>query len=267
MGYIFQFQDAVTYQAWHKSPRNQFILELEHRLMLDLLKPVRGYNILDIGCGIGTTLQFFTDCGLEATGVEPSPYMLDAARKKVGNRADLYRCFGEDLPFDDNSFNYACLFTSLEFVDNPQKVLEEACRVAKNKLFIGILNRYSAKSVQIRVRGMFTQTVYNRARFFSIWGIKRKLHTVLGDVPITWKTVRQVPLLSGFLTHWFERSQMAQQSPLGDFAGIVVTLIPRFKTRTLPLAVHPKRTAETVPSLKTRLNSGLKSRTEKMEEK
>ena len=267
MGYIFQFKDAVSYEAWHDLPRNQFILELEHRLMLDMLKPVRGYRILDIGCGIGTTLQLFIDHGLDTTGVEPSPYMLDVAQKKVGHRVDLYRGFGEDLPFDDNSFNYACLFTSLEFTDNPQKVLEEACRVAKNKLFIGILNRYSAKSVQIRVRGMFTQTVYNRARFFSIWEIKRKLHTILGDVPITWKTVRQVPLLSGFLTHWFERSQMAQQSPLGDFAGIVVTLIPRFKTRTLPLAVHPKRTAETVPSLKTRLHSGLKSRTEKMEEK
>jgi len=250
MGYVFQFQDAVSYQAWHKSSRSQFILELEHHLMLDLLKPVRGYTILDIGCGVGKTLQLFVDRGLEATGVEPSTYMLDAARKTVGHRADLHRCYGEDLPFDDNSFNYACLFTSLEFADNPQKVLEEACRVAKNKLFIGILNRYSSKSVQRRVRGMFTQTIYNRARFFSIWEIKRKLHTILGDVPIAWKTVRQVPLLSGRLTHWFERSGIAQQSPFGDFAGIVVTLIPRFRTRTLPLRVRPKRTAEIAPSLK-----------------
>jgi len=255
MGHVFQFKDAAAYETWHNSPRNQFILELEHRLMLDLLKPVRGYNILDIGCGIGTTLQLFTDCGLEATGVEPSPYMLDIARKQVGDRADLHRCCGEDLPFDDNSFNYACLFTSLEFTDNPEKVIEEACRVAKNKLFIGILNRYSAKSVQARVRGIFTQTLYNRARFFSIWEIKRKLHTILGDVPITWKTVRQVPLLSGWLTRWFEHSEIARQSPFGDFAGVVVTLIPRFKTRTLPLTVRPKRTTETVPSLKNHLNS------------
>jgi len=250
MGYVFQFQDAVSYEAWYNSPRNQFILDLEQRLMLNLLKPVRGRRILDIGCGMGTALQLFIDHGLDATGVEPSPYMLDIAKKKVGDRAELYRGFGEDLPFDDNSFNYACLFTSLEFAENPQKVLEEACRVTKNKLFIGILNRYSAKCFQIRVRGMFFKTVYNRARFFSIWEIKRKLHTILGDVPIAWKTVRQVPLLSGRLTHWFERSGIAQQSPFGDFSGIVVTLIPRFRTRTLPLRVRTKRTAETAPSLK-----------------
>ncbi len=251
MGYVFEFQDAAAYKNWCKAPRNQFALDLEQRLMFDLLKPVRGYHILDIGCGIGTTLRFCIDNGLRATGVEPSPYMLDIARKQVGNRAELYRGFGEDLPFDDNSFNYACLFASLEFVDDPQKVLEEACRVAKNKLFIGILNRYSMKSFQIRMQGIFKQTVYNHARFFDVWEIKHKLHTILGDVPITWRTVRQVPLLSGRLTRWFERSAIAQHSPLGDFAGVVVTLIPRFKTRPLPLTVRPKRAAKTVPSIKT----------------
>jgi ubiquinone/menaquinone biosynthesis C-methylase UbiE len=41
------------------------------------------------------------------------------------------------LPFDDNSFNHACLFTSLEFVDDPKKALAEAFRVAKDGCLSG----------------------------------------------------------------------------------------------------------------------------------
>ena len=135
MGHVFEFNDAREYESWLKSPNRRFAAELESRLMMDMLKPMSGETLLDIGCGTGASLQPFLDFGLQVTGIDASPYMLDMAIEKVHNRVDFYRGFAEDLPFDDNSFNYATLITALEFVDEPRQALEEACRVAKDKVF------------------------------------------------------------------------------------------------------------------------------------
>jgi len=87
MGYVFNFNDAVLYEEWFNDPRNRFVVELEKRLMLDLLKPARGETLLEIGCGTGAGLLTFLDNGVQVTGLDPSPYMLDIASKNAGNRA------------------------------------------------------------------------------------------------------------------------------------------------------------------------------------
>ncbi len=235
MGHVFEFNDAREYENWLKSPRRRYAHELESRLMMDMLKPMPGETLLDIGCGTGASLQPFLDFGLQVTGIDPSPYMLDIAIENVKNRVDFYRGFAEDLPFDDNSFNYATLITSLEFVEAPRQSLEEACRVAKDKVFIGVLNRYALKGFQRRVRGMFTPTIFNRARFFSVWEIKQMLAELLSKAPMSWRTVCQLPVTGGGLLSRMERSTLVQRCPFGTFAGIVVSLVPRFRIRPLTL--------------------------------
>jgi SAM-dependent methyltransferase len=220
---------------------------MEIRLLRDMLQPRPGESILDIGCGTGACLKAFLDMGLKVTGIDPSTYVLDIAACKVGNRADLYRGGGEDLPFDDNSFNHACLFTSLEFVQDAQKTLAEACRVAKDRLFIGVLNRYAIKGLERRVRGMFSPSIYNHARFFSVWELKHMIYDLLGHVPISWRTVCQLPLPSGKFAPSFEQP-ILQRCPFGAFAGMVVVLVPRFRTRPLTARYKPSHTPEAVSS-------------------
>lgn len=244
MGYVFNFHDAIAYEQWFNKPQNRFFFDLEKRLMLDMLKPIRGDSVVDIGCGTGANLLAFTETGLQVTGLDPSPYMLDIAAKNLGNRADLHRGFAEDLPFDDNSFNYACLITTLEFVDDPQKALEEACRITKDKIFIGVLNRYAIKGIQRRIKGMFIKTVYNRAKFFSVWELKQIIRTILGDVPISWRTTCQLPIMHGNIAYRIEQLSLLQKCPFGAFAGMVVTLVPRYKTRILPLKYNVKHTID-----------------------
>ncbi len=40
----------------------------------------------------------------------------------------------------------------------------------------------------------------------------------------------------------FEQSQFVQRSPFGAFAGLVVTLVPRFRTRPLAIRYRSKET-------------------------
>ncbi len=233
MGYIFSYNDAIVYEQRCRHPKNKAVAELEHGLMLKMLAPMRGESVLDIGCGGGAAILPFLEAGISASGIDPSPYMIDTASETLKKRADIYQGFAEDLPFDDNAFHYAVLVKSLEFVDNPRKAVEEACRVAKNKIFIGVLNRHSIKGTGLRAKRIFTNSVYSHAHFFSIWELKQILRDILGDVPVSWRTVCQFSRGSGSIFSRIECSDFVQRCPFGAFAGIAVTPVPRL--RTIPL--------------------------------
>ncbi len=241
MGYVFDFHDARRYDQWLAKRKNRLAADLESRLMLSMLDPVAGESVLDIGCGTGASSLPLLEKGLDVTGIDPSPYMLDILAESLGNRISLYRGVAEDLPFDDNSFNHACLFTSLEFVDDPVKALEEAFRVAKDRVFIGFLNRYALTGIGRRVQGIFTTIIYNRANFYSVWEIKSMVRRLMGTVPVTWRTVCQFPgPFSAWMKH-IEGSNIVQRFPFGTFAGMTVTLVPRFRTRPLAIRYQPKK--------------------------
>ncbi len=246
MGYVFDFKNARDFHRWSRKPRAQLLIDLETRLMHDMLMPHRTETVLDIGCGAGLTLDHLIRHGLDVTGADPSVYMLDYAKQRLGSRADLYQCPAENLPFEDNAFNHAIFMTSLEFTEDPRKALAEACRVAKDRLFIGTLNRYALKNIYRRMYGVFGQTVYNRAKFFSIWELKQMIRGLLGNIPITWRTTCQLPTVADGWRLSLERSAWIQRCPLGAFVGMVVTLEPQFKTRPLPLSIHSKPAAKTV---------------------
>ncbi|MFH0725970.1 MAG: class I SAM-dependent methyltransferase [Pseudomonadota bacterium] len=242
MGHIFDFQDAKIFQDWWDLPENQAALHRENQLMETLLEPVRGRSVLDIGCGTGLGLQFFMELGLSVTGLDPSPYMLDAAAAALGNRADLHRGVAEDLPFDDNSFHYVCLAKTLEFVDNPKAAIAEACRVAKDRVYIGMTNRHAVRKIQRRFKDMPPDSFLNKAHFYSIWEIKDTVYQLLGDVPVVWRSLPDIPMASGKLARRLEQSRLLQRCPFGDYTGMVITPIPRFKTRPLqlPCTANPR---------------------------
>jgi SAM-dependent methyltransferase len=249
MGYVFDFNDAMICEKWFFNTQNRAVADMQYHLMLDMLNAHPGHSLLDIGCGLGNGLAFCHENGLQVTGIDPSPYMLDIAEKNLGHRVDLHRGKAESLPFDDNSFNYASLITCLEFVDDPRKALEEACRVAKDKIFIGILNRYAFKKIKIRIKGLFTDSVYNHAHFFSIWELKKIIFDLLGDVPLQWQSIPMRPLATGRIRKNLEKLSLIKKYPFGAYILMAITLLPRFRTRPLELKICPKPSTGVVPGL------------------
>ncbi|SHK98916.1 Ubiquinone/menaquinone biosynthesis C-methylase UbiE [Desulfatibacillum alkenivorans DSM 16219] len=241
MGYVFEHQDAASYDDWLFDPSRRAAAQLEMRLMTRMLGKGQGRRLLDIGCGTGWSLELFLRQGFNCTGLDPSIPMLEKARERLGNRVDLHPGLGESLDFDDNSFDVASLVTTLEFVENPRACLEEACRVAKDQLFVGFLNRYAIKGLQRRLKGLFSSTVYNKAQFFSVWEMKSLIRSVAGEAPIRWRTTCQLPGVYGQRSMQLEQSPIIQRAPTGAFCGMIVVLNPKFRTRPLPLRVEPSR--------------------------
>jgi len=84
----------------------------------------------------------------------------------VRSKEDLNEAFDRARSEAKSAFGNDEVYVE-KFVENPKKALEEACRVAKDKIFLGVLNRYAIKGVQRRIKGVFTRTIYNQACFFN----------------------------------------------------------------------------------------------------
>ncbi len=235
MGYVFDHSDAARYEKWAGNSINSGLIKIETGLMLEMLKPSKGESVLDIGCGSGLSTFALLEKGLDVTGIDPSFHMLELAKKKFKNRVTLHRGVAEDLPFDDNSFNYCVFFTSLEFVENPLLALEEACRVTKDRIFVGFINRYSIQAVRYIFKSVFFESVYRRAHFFSVWEVSSMLRKIVGNVPLEWKTVCHLPVTGENFFKKAENSILLQKSPFGSFGGVTASLVPRFRTRPLEI--------------------------------
>ncbi|NNE96654.1 MAG: class I SAM-dependent methyltransferase [Acidimicrobiales bacterium] len=83
------------------------------KIGLDMYPPREGMKVLDVGCGTGTSLGLYHNAGCEVSGIDLSPAMLDQARQKLGDRADLRQADATHIPFTDNSFDLVTTFLTL----------------------------------------------------------------------------------------------------------------------------------------------------------
>jgi SAM-dependent methyltransferase len=89
-----------------------------------------GQRVLDVGCGVGAFLRLVTARGARAFGLDASTALLDVARRRVPD-ADLRLGDMEALPYDDDTFDLVCGFSSFFFANDIVAAVREAGRVAK----------------------------------------------------------------------------------------------------------------------------------------
>jgi ubiquinone/menaquinone biosynthesis C-methylase UbiE len=98
---------------------------------------LRGRRVLDVGCGTGTLVAWLAEhAAARVWGVDPSPAMLDVARRKVPTGVGLKEGRAEALPFRDGWFERVVMMLVLHHVDRGralaevQRVLGEGGRLA-----------------------------------------------------------------------------------------------------------------------------------------
>lgn len=120
------------YDSWFRTPIGKLVKNYEDRLILELLEPNPGEDLIDAGCGTGIfTLTWLTK-GVHVVGLDISRSMLDLAIKNTaGNAFESVQGDMVHLPFKDCSFNKAVSITALEFVQDAKKAIDELFRVTR----------------------------------------------------------------------------------------------------------------------------------------
>ncbi|RJR18570.1 MAG: class I SAM-dependent methyltransferase [Desulfobacteraceae bacterium] len=245
MGIVFDAKVAADYKSWQKSRQGLVISGALDSFILTLLNPKSGERVLDIGCGFGDQLLFLRKKGMNTTGVDPSPHMLDCARARLGQGCTLEKGYAEDLPFEDNEFDVAMLINTLEFLDDPSAALREAARVASKRIVVAAINRWSPGAAGNRIKSFFGQNIYSKSRFYSLWRLKGLIKEACGTVPISWASISGGMTFLGPAARMMGAGAGVGQSPFGVMVGVSATLVYRFRTEPLALPVRLKSAGHT----------------------
>jgi len=100
---------------------------------IKMFRPSKGMNILDVGCGTGSHLELYKRYQCNLYGLDLSPSMLEVARARLGNSAQLDLGDATDMLYEDNKFDLIISMLSLHemYPDTRTAVLSEIKRVIK----------------------------------------------------------------------------------------------------------------------------------------
>lgn len=104
----------------------------ERPAMLNLAGDVDGRRILDVGCGSGPLSAALRDRGALVAGLDLSAAMIELARARLGEDADLIvHDVAEPLPYADATFDDVVASLVLHYLEDWTQPLAELRRVLK----------------------------------------------------------------------------------------------------------------------------------------
>ncbi len=128
---------------------NNHIIKNAKRLGIDITAP--GIKVLDFGCGLGISVLELRDLGIDAYGVDINQSRIDNAQKKLSEKqtiesSEIFRQLDQEIPFENNTFDYVYANQVLEHVVNLESSISEIARVIKMNGFF-----YSASPAKFKI--------------------------------------------------------------------------------------------------------------------
>jgi ubiquinone/menaquinone biosynthesis C-methylase UbiE len=215
--WYFQEETVKNYECFYQTKYKRAD-RLEKKLLTKLLDTLgHAEKLLEIGCGTGHFTRWLDSMGLECYGLDLSHLMLREA-KKLWPNGSLLQGESSHLPFKDKSFDVVAFIACLEYMPNIAKVVNEAARVSRKGIIIGIMNKWSLSTMRriIQIK-MGKNPYYKNVKFYSIFGIKHVLEETLHDrYTICFWSTAVFPKIFG--------DRESALLPFGAFLGIAVKL-------------------------------------------
>jgi Methylase involved in ubiquinone/menaquinone biosynthesis len=221
------YKKMQEYAQWLRSPEGRVAFVQKKRLVETLLSdwPRRGHTVLEIGCGSGLFLELLWEAGLDPTGIESSPELLDIVRKHMGSKVDLHLGKFDTLPFDDDEFDYVAVLSALNREKDLEMIFNEAFRVATKGLLISFNNTWSLSGLlKICNRG---SEQMKGMEYYTPHKILSTLRKIMGKTNFSMRTT-----LLGPPSTWRENAPFSfinrpvTMLPFGACAGLRVDIGP-----------------------------------------
>jgi ubiquinone/menaquinone biosynthesis C-methylase UbiE len=172
-------EHLAEYEQWFVY--NHFVFQSELQALRKIMPP--GGKGLEIGVGSGIFASFL---GIK-DGVEPSYAMRMKAMERNINAIDG---IAENLPFPNESYDYALMVTTICFVDDVVQSFHEAHRILKKKgiFIIGFVDRNSPVG-KIYLKDKDNNVFYKDAVFYNTEEVYRYLAETNFKIETTLQTV------------------------------------------------------------------------------
>ncbi len=186
----FDNLDPEKYEKWYETKEGLYFDRREKELIIEMINPELGESLIEIGCGTGHFLKWLKTFELKLTGIDSSKTMIEYASKNLDRDIKLKVEDAKNLSFKDNSFDIAVFITTLEFLDNPGRAIKEALRISKKRVFIGFLNKLSLLAIKHRIKGLFKDSIYNKATFYSVFQIEKIIRSINDEIKVTTRGIK-----------------------------------------------------------------------------
>ena len=133
------FSRAVTVSFWWEPETSDksHIFAREIKVLEKMLDGEKATDALDIACGKGRVSRMLNQRRLKTSSLDISQEMLDIGYQR-GDIINPHRGDGEDLHFDDESFDVVTCIDALVHFPNYKKAISEAYRVLRpNGIYLG----------------------------------------------------------------------------------------------------------------------------------
>ena len=132
---------------------------------MGMYPPVAGMNVLDVGCGTGTTLNHYQKAGCNVFGIDSSPAMLSVSKNKLCGRAELLLGDATKMEYPSDFFDMVIAMLTLHEMPDivRSKVFDEMIRVLKKEGRILIID-YHPSELEFPKGWMYKSVIY----FFEI---------------------------------------------------------------------------------------------------
>lgn len=174
----FDAEVARRYEGWFNTSAGRRAEREERALLADLLAWLgESGSVLEVGCGTGRFTRWLSQRGRRVVGLDRSPAMLAEARR-LDPHLLLVLGDAHAVPFGGGTFDAVLFVTTLEFLEDPGRALQEAARVARHGLILGVLNRWSLAGLRRILR---RRSVRAAGRLYRPGELGAVVRQALGD--------------------------------------------------------------------------------------
>jgi ubiquinone/menaquinone biosynthesis C-methylase UbiE len=157
---------AETFDTLYDGKRSPFMRWVDRRWRsdmfirfartFDMLDPMAGKTVLDLGCGSGPYLAEALELDAElVTGVDPAPTMLDLARRRLGAmgeppRWQLVEGYFPEVELEEH--DYAIVMGVLDYIEDPERFLSALRPLVRDKAVLSFPSRHWFRTPIRKVR-------------------------------------------------------------------------------------------------------------------
>jgi ubiquinone/menaquinone biosynthesis C-methylase UbiE len=139
------------------------------RALDDLVAEVGPATVLDVGCGEGiVTRRIAAVAGRRVTGLDAGSPRLQAAWDASGDGVDYLVGDAQALPFEDDAFDLVSLVEMLQLVEDPDRALAEAVRVARSAVIVTVPHEPLWRALNV-ARGAYLRALGNTPGHLHHW--------------------------------------------------------------------------------------------------